>query len=139
MIDLITDRTESDVLMGNAKGIYSYSDLNRVEEAVRLASEQAATVGFPLNLQTKTNWGLPGNFASGEWPVHSQMQRYLNNIAVLKKSFHVSVEIPKSMEKLTWKGANNIEKVLEISMSRIAGIKQAYRYSGEVFAGEDIL
>lgn len=139
MIDLITDRTESDVLMGNAKGIYSFTDLNRVEKAVRLASEQAATVGFPLNLQTKTNWGLPGDFSVGEWPVQSQMKRYLNNIAILKNTFRVPIEIPLSMEKLTWKGANNIEKVLEISMSRISGIKQAYRYSGEVFAGEEIL
>lgn len=139
MIDLITDRTESDVLLGNAKGIYSFSDLNRVEEAVRIASEQAATAGFPLNLQTKTNWGLPGDFSIDKWPVQSQMKRYLNNIAVLKKSFHVPTEIPQSMEKLTWTGANNIEKVLEISISRIAGIKQAYRYSGEVFAGEEIL
>lgn len=139
MIDLITDRTESDALLGNAKGLYSFSDLNRVEEAVRLASEQAEAVGFPLKLQTKTNWGLPENFSTDKWPVQSQMKRYLNNIAVLKKTFHVSTEIPQTMEKLTWTGANNIEKVLEISISRIAGIKQAYRYSGEVFAGEEIL
>ena len=40
-MNLITDRTLSDVLLGNSKGIYSYTDLNRVEQAVLLLAQMA--------------------------------------------------------------------------------------------------
>lgn len=131
----VTDRTESDVLLGNEKGVYSYTDLNRVEEAVKTIIES----GFAENLQTKTDWGLPGNFSVSAWPVESQMKRYLQNVKEIKKLFAVSVKLPDSMEKLDWNGANNIEKVLQTAVGRITGIKQSYRYSGDLYAGEDIL
>lgn len=138
-MDLVTDRTEYDVTLGNTKGVYSYADLNRVENAVKLAADEAAAMGYNVHLKTKTDWGLPADFSTEEWPVESQMERYLNNVAVLKKTFLVSTEIPRSMDRLTWAGANNIEKVLETALLRIAGIKQNYRYSGEIFAGEETL
>ena len=138
-MDLITDRTESDVLLGNEKGTYSYADLNRVESAVTQIAEQITTLGFALSLQTKTDWSLPGDFYVKSWPTESQMKRYLQNIAEIKKLFIIPTQIPETMEKLDWNGANNIEKVLQIAFSRIMGIKQSYRYSGEIYAGEEIL
>lgn len=138
-MDLITDRTESDVLLGNAKGVYSYADLNRVESAAAMIAEQITELGFALQLQTKTDWNLPGNFSAWNWPVESQMRRYLQNIADIKRLFVISTQIPETMDKLDWNGANNIEKVLQVAFSRITGIKQSYRYSGEIYAGEEIL
>ena len=139
MIDLITDRTETDALLGNEKGVYSYFDLNRVELAVAQIAEKIVNLGFSIQLQTKTNWGLPEDFSAGSWPVESQMRRYLQNISEIKRLFSISVQLPGTMDKFDWNGANNIEKVLQISFSRIDGIKQSYRYSGEIFSGEDIL
>lgn len=138
-MNLITDRTESDSLLGNEKGTYSYADLNRVELAVSQIAEQITTLGFALSLQTKTDWSLPENFSVKTWPTESQMIRYLQNIADIKKLFIIPTQIPETMEKLDWNGANNIEKVLQIAFSRITGIKQSYRYSGEIYAGEEIL
>lgn len=138
-MDLITDRTESDVLLGNSKGVYSYADLNRVESAAAMIAEQITELGFALQLQTKTDWNLPGNFSAGSWPVEYQMRRYLQNIADIKRLFVISTQIPETMDKLDWNGANSIEKVLQTAFARIAGIKQAYRYSGEIYAGEEIL
>ena len=138
-MDLITDRTESDALLGNEKGVYSYTDLNRVEEAVRDIAEKITALGFALKLQTKTDWGLPGNFSVSAWPVESQMKRYLQNILEIRKIFIISIQLPESMQKLDWNGANNIEKILQTAFARIKGIEQSYRYSGEVYAGEDIL
>ena len=138
-MDLITDRTESDVLLGNSKGVYSYADLNRVESAAAMIAEQITKLGFALQLQTKTDWDLPENFSAWNWPVESQMRRYLQNIADIKRLFVISTQIPETMDKLDWNGANNIEKVLQIAFSRITGIKQSYRYSGEIYAGEEIL
>lgn len=138
-MNLITDRTESDALLGNEKGTYSYTDLNRVETAVTQIAKQITTLGFALSLQTKTDWSLPENFSVKTWPTESQMIRYLQNIAEIKKLFIIPTQIPETMEKLDWNGANNIEKVLQIAFSRIMGIKQSYRYSGEIYAGEEIL
>lgn len=136
---LVTDRTESDALLGNEKGLYSYTDLNRVETAVSEIVEQFPSFGVSEQLTVKTDWGLPGDFSAAEWPVASQMARYLGNVAKIKSIFIISNALPNTMENLTWHGANSIEKVLEIAVSRIAGIKQTYRYSGEIYAGEGAL
>lgn len=138
-MDLITDRTESDALLGNEKGVYSYTDLNRVENSVAQIAEEITVLGYSLMLHTKTDWGLPGAYSASSWPVESQMIRYLKNIEDIRRTFVISTAIPTTMEKLDWNGANNIEKVLETAFERIFGIKQSFRYSGEVYAGEGIL
>ena len=102
-------------------------------------AEQVTALGFVLSLQTKTDWSLPGDFSVKTWPTESQMKRYLQNIADIKELFIIPTQIPETMEKLDWDGANNIEKVLQVAFSRITGIKQSYRYSGEFYAGEEIL
>lgn len=138
-MEFITDRTESDVLLGNEKGTYSFTDLNRVEFAVSQIAEQITELGYTIRLKTKTDWSLPGDFSVESWPTESQMRRYLQNISDIRKVFLISTQVPETMEKLDWDGANNIEKVLQTAFSRIAGIKQSYRYSGEIYAGEEIL
>lgn len=138
-MDLITDRTETDAVMGTGKGVYSYTDLNRVETAAAEIAREITALGFDMQLQTKTDWKLPDNFAVKDWPTESQMRRYLQNIADIKRVFVISTQIPDSMEKLDWRGANAIEKVLQTAFVRITGIKQSYRYSGEIYAGEEML
>lgn len=133
-MDFITDRTESDALLGNEKGVYSYTDLNRVETAVKQISEIMV-----LGLSTKTDWGLSDLFSVNEWPVESQMKRYLDNVESIRKYFRLSIPIPLTMERLTWQGANNIERILEKALVSAEGVKQTYRYSGEFYAGEEIL
>lgn len=126
---LITDRTESST--------YEYTDLNRVERAALEISTAAQKMGIDLSLSTKRNWGMPGDYAAMEWPVESQMRRYIENIHKIKAVFPCSVHIPYSMDNLTYSGANNIERVLQIALQRIENIPMAYRYSGEIFAGEE--
>ena len=131
-MEFITDRTEYDALVGNHKGVYSYTDLNRVETAVKRISD-----AMSLGLTTKTNWSLPAAFSAREWPVESQMKRYLENVAAVRRHFGITYPIPSTMERLTWQGANNIERVLEKAMASMEGVKQTYRYSGELYAGEE--
>lgn len=128
-MDLITDRKEN--------AVYEYADLNRVESAVAEISAMFPELGISDTLETKTDWGLPGNFSAAEWPVESQMVRYLSNVKRLKALFPNGVNLPETMDSLTWTGANNIEKLLQVVFERIRGIKQTYRYSGEIFAGEE--
>ena len=74
MIELVTDRTEADVLLGNSKGIYQAEDLNRVGQAV----EELAALLPQLDLQAavapKTDWAPPeaydqtNGYAQQIWP-----------------------------------------------------------------------
>lgn len=137
-MELITDRAESDSLLGNEKGIYSYTDLNRVENAVGTIAEQFPQLGIGEIMAVKTDWATPGDFSASEWNVETQMRRYLDNVTRVKHLFPISVRLPDSMDKLNWEAANNIEIVLQTALSRIQGIKSIYRYSGEVYAGEEI-
>lgn len=93
-----------------AKGAYNYTDLNRVEAAV---AEIAPALGLTLSTSTDwTNWST----------VHGSLDRYLNNVKAIRDACPGDLgfpPLPDSMNHLTYEGANNIEKVLEI----------AYRYS----------
>ena len=135
----ITDRTEMDALLGNKKGVYSFEDLNRVETAVKEIAAEFPSLGTHSDVTTKTDWGLPEDFSISEYPVYSQMNRYLYNVHRIKEVLLIPANLPLSMDGLTWEGANNIEKVLQIAVERIEGIKQAWKYSGEIYAGEEIL
>lgn len=138
MIDLITDRTEADVLSGGIAGGYSYNDLNRVEEAVQFLDLLAQDLDIHLDLLTKTDWGPPEEFSAETWPVDSQMARYLGNVKALCTSMNLDVPLPATMRFLTVEGANNIERALEKVCEHIQNIIQTYQYSGELFAGEEI-
>lgn len=163
MLELITDRTQYHVSLLNrlrkkswssmtaseqtawygeaAKGGYNYTDLNRVEEAVR---ELAAELG--LNLVTKTNW------TRWDIPVVSEMERYLGNVAAIRDACPGDVEfptLPVSMSGLTYQGANNIEKVLLLVYEELHGTPVEpdipddpttadYIRSGEIYSGEVI-
>lgn len=136
---LITDRTQADVdyarslcakgianmtadelaeFGGSLKGMYNYTDLNRVETAVayvaaELASVPSALVDFDpddySNLSVKTDW------AEGDYPSHLQMVRYLANIKLIRDAFpEASIAwIPDSMDNLDYSSANNIEQLLK--------------------------
>lgn len=139
-MEFITDRTETDALLGNEKGVYSYTDLNRVEGNVAALAQELREIGFDtLHLTPKTDWGLPGDFSGDSWPTESQMERYLQNVRAINEYFPLqgNGKLPKTMDKLTVETANLIEKVLEHIQKKIQTIRQAWKYSGEIFAGEE--
>lgn len=115
-MNLITDRTKSDVLLGTEKGRYTFSDLNRVESAV---AELAPYFG--LKLETKTDWGTPGVFSESQWPTESQMMRYKMNVAYLCHQLPSFPLLPTSMDNLNWEGANQIERALQMVADYVFG------------------
>lgn len=135
--ELITDRTKTDALMGTDKGRYSARDLNRVERAVRYLLVLAPKVDAARDLETKTDWGLPGSFDPQTWPTVGQMERYLGNVACLCAAVGIEADLPASMDQLTWEGANQIEEALLAVYNRIDVILQSFQFSGEFFAGEE--
>ena len=90
------------------KGAYNYSDLNRVERAVSEISEIAG-----LGLTTKTTWTM------WDVPKSSDMARYLSNIELIRSFFDIDVDIPTTMNNLTYADANNIELVLQAAYGAI--------------------
>lgn len=136
-MELITDRTEADVLLGTPKGYYSYEDLNRVEQAVAQLAELAKQLDELLDLSCKTDWGPPGEFSADTWPTALQMQRYISNVHTLCDRFAPETALPVTMDHLNWQGANDIEKGLHFVYCRVIAILNTFNYSGEIFAGEE--
>jgi hypothetical protein len=84
-----------------------------VETAV---SELAVELG--LSLTTKTNWTL------WDIPVQTDMERYLGNVEAIRDACPGDVTfptLPSSMSKLTYEGANSIEKVLLLVYEELHG------------------
>lgn len=137
MMEFVTDRTKTDVLLGTEKGQYGFADLNRVEQAVAELSAAAKKLDIHYTPVVKTDWGAPGVFSSETWPTKGQMIRYLENVSRLCQLMEIKAAIPSTMEKLTWEGANDIEQALLFVSERIRNILQILQYSGEIFAGEE--
>lgn len=137
MTELVFDRTQEDVLLGTEKGCYGPADLNRVETAVEQIQQQALALDIHLQLSTKTDWKYTDRISPDTWPTQKQMQRYLQNVAALCSACSVQASLPATMEKLDWDGANRIEAALHRARWQIYYALQIYRYSGEVFAGEE--
>ena len=136
-MELITDRTQADVLLQTAKGRYGAEDLNRVERAVQALQRLAQQTDIHPGLVTKTDWAFTNVFSPEQWPTELQMQRYLENVRKLCTAFGIPAQLPQTMGQLSWEDANRIEYALEQVYMRIENILQAFRFSGEVFAGEE--
>ena len=136
-MQLVFDRTEADVLLGNGKGQYGPGDLNRVEQALADLIILAKQLDIHLNLTTKTNWGFDDLFSVEEWPVQSQMERYNRNVHSLRDVFNLKCQLPENMQALNWEKANQIEETLQTVYLRVRSVLDIYKYSGELIAGEE--
>lgn len=103
------------------KGAYNYSDLNRVERAVR---DIAEAVG--LTLTTKTDWSV------WDVPTVSDVARYLGNIAALRDACGVDAVLPEDMDRFTYSEANTLERVLLECNARVDAVLR----SGDILTGE---
>lgn len=122
---LITDRTG---------GFYNASDLNRVEEAFSyLQNKMNGKYGFNLSLTIKTDWTQSDNITA------SNIEAYRQNVATIRGALAMPTgtpETPVSMNKLTAKQANDIEKILQAVEVLLNNISAAWFYSNEICAGE---
>lgn len=109
----------------NSKGAYNYTDLNRVESAVKEMSDN-----LKLELVTKTDWTV------SDIPTKEEMTRYLDNIKNVARALKGSYTLPESMDYLTYQGANNIEKTVERLIVMNNSIAYNWFYPSELFTGE---
>ena len=144
-MNLITNRTQADVdrltelaskgfanmtatekaeWLAGMKGAYNYTDLNRVETAVRYLAELLG-----VTVTVKTDWEVT------DIPSQTDMARYLSNIRSLRKvnsALSTTPSVPDSMANLTYKTANDIEQILLDIEARI----NSWFRCNEIFCGE---
>ena len=125
---LITNRTG---------GAYNHTDLNRVEQAfLYLQNKMNSEYGFALNLVIKTNWTMADLAQTG---AHTAMENYRQNVVKIRSAITVTAETPEtpaSVNKLTAKQANDIEKILQAVEVLLNNISAAWFYSNEIYSGE---
>lgn len=148
---LITDRTVADVQytvsfaakginmteseieqwLSGLKGAYNHTDLNRVEGAVRYVSERMQSVGWFLYPDVKLDWKVD------DFPSVSEMERYLNNIRLLRAALPVGIpDAPPNMDRITYETANTIEKILLLLDNAVTNIMANVFYGNELYSGE---
>lgn len=152
---------------GTNPGSYNYHDLNRVETVVaylpglldalpgelkQYAKDQGvaweAIYDVPYaassyaGIVTKTDWTVT------DIPPETQMARYLANVVKLRNVLEYATDdLPESMDKLDYAGANAIERALwglQIALDElrerteeiIDRVAAAWYFSGDLFAGE---
>lgn len=153
-LELITDRTAEDVAEVRAfakrgfqnltdlekqkwltgmKGAYNYTDLNRVENAVKYLEDMLNNAGYNLNMPIKTDWTVDA------LPTVSELEKYLANVRTLRNKLDIEngfPALPESMSHLTHEGANTIEKVLVLLEGYLYEMIRSQIYSNEIFSGE---
>lgn len=109
MEELIYDRTLTDVINKTKKGYYNVSDLNRVEEWCKYLAELLTGYGYPVRIETKTNWTI------ADFPYASEMERIRCNVSKIKQAYCtylLTPAVPDTLNRIDIEKANAIEKVL---------------------------
>lgn len=108
---LVTDRTQQDVALGNTKGTYNASDLNRVGYAVAYLADQLASCGVTTTVHPKTDW------LTTDIPSEQVLVTYLQNVRTLRTALTLVAsvpDVPQDMQFFTHTEANDIEMLLVI-------------------------
>lgn len=154
-LNLITNRTQADVdrvaqLTGRVsagtateaeqtewasdlKGAYNASDLNRVGAAVAYVAGRLNGYGYAVTVTAKQDW------TGSDIPTAGQMAAYLRDVAALRGAIAVMASTPPTPDSasgLTWREANDIERILLDVDELLTRMAAAWFYSGELYAGE---
>lgn len=129
-LDLITDRTYSDIINETPKGFYNFTDLNRVESAVEHLAAKLTEHGYFTTVTVKTDW------KANDMPSLLDMSRYLSNVQKCIDCFtSAGYELPVTMDGINYIDANNIEKTLTDIEQLINYMIAAMRYVGTFYCG----
>lgn len=131
--DLIFDRTQADVDNDEPKGQYNASDLNRVESWCVYLATELNSVGYNIQITTKTDWVQTDDRTAEE------MERIRNNIKKIMDGYYSLTQIEQNAENFDWRKANNWERILNEMNSFMLGMRNWYVYSGVSNAGQSRL
>lgn len=145
---LITNRTQADVervrelaakgfavmtadeqaeWLAGMKGAYNAADLNRVGIALNyLAGRLSSICGRSIAWTAKTDWAVT------DIPAASQAEMYRQQIQDIRDALAYPAGTPDAPQlgRLTYTGANDIERILALCEELIDNITKAFRYTG---------
>lgn len=148
IVTLVTDRTQSDVervrelaskgfaamtaaeraeWLAGMKGAYNVADLNRVGTALNyLVARLGAICGRSIAWSAKTDWAVT------DIATASQAAEYRQHIQDIRDALTYPAGTPDAPElnRLTYTGANDIERILALCEELIDNITKAFRYTG---------
>lgn len=129
----LSGMTDDEILkwMASLKGAYNITDLSRVENAVLYVIERLHTAGWYLAVESKLDWTY------SDYPSVSEMQRYLNNIRLLRNSLPTGLpKVADSILRFSYVEANDIERILEMLDEAVVNIMKNVFYVSEIYSGE---
>lgn len=148
IVTLVTDRTQADVervrelaakgfaamtaaeqaeWLTGMKGAYNASDLNRVGTALNyLAGRLASICGKSITWTAKTDWAVTDIITA------SQAEAYRKQVQSIRDALAYPEGTPDApgLDRLTYTGANDIERILALCEELIDNITKAFRYTG---------
>lgn len=124
-------QAEKDYFLGVVKGSYKASDRNRVGVATGYVAGWLTAAGYLAEVTPKTDW------TDADAPTVTPMETYLHDIEQVRQSFKISLPpTPKTMKKLGYQSANDIETILVATDAIRPLLEVSPMYFGEVMAGE---
>lgn len=122
------------------KGAYNFTDLNRVESAVKLLAAALTSAGYPVEVTPvlKGSKAEDREWQEGDVLYRPQWTTYIDNVQKLRDAYYTLAEtgeLPAPGDKLKYTGANTIEKVLADIDLLLDGMKSIYRRAGTFTAG----
>lgn len=122
------------------KGAYNFTDLNRVEAAVKTLAAALTSAGYPVEVTPVLKGGKSEDreWQEGDIVRRAQWSTYLDNVQRLRDAYYTLAEtgeLPAPGDKLKYTGANTIEKILADIDLLLDGMKSVYRRAGTFTAG----
>ena len=130
---LVTDRTEQDVTNGTEKGSYNAADLNRVGAAMAYLRDRLNGAGYDIHISPRTAW------KETDAPTEGTMTVYLQFLGTLRGALPLpewTPDTPGTMFGLTYRRANDIERILEIVDKMLSNSLALVFCAGDLYCGE---
>jgi hypothetical protein len=112
------------------KGAYSYTDYNRVGEAMTELQGLLSGIGITVTITARTDWAATDNITA------TDRAAYLADLNTIKDAFYGTTELPEAWDKITLEDANNVEKMLLEIEWNIYCMLASVIYAGEAVSGE---
>ena len=106
---LIFDRVQEDLDNLTWKAYIDYSDLNRIEGAIKWVSYVLNRYGYKNTTHNKLNWKM------NDFRTEKEMERLRDNIAAIRAAYYTPDSTPLTPERITYTSiyqANAIERII---------------------------
>ena len=116
------------------KAFFNYSDMNRLEANAKYLSDLLAEIGYNLPYTITKTWTLQ------DIPKFSQLEKirkYVEDVIKIIPLNNNTIVFPSTLNKMNYVVLNNLEKAMYVLTANIKSIKTAYKYSGEIYSGEE--